>query len=396
MAVGEHASVEPGLIPALARHLQHLKGQPDGGELFQLIQDALLYCRQHDYVNASCIAYLHGRLLAYTKDHTQPSPVRIRARLIQQYLALYLPRPDHAAPANGETHAEPRQPHAKPAREAAGRGADAPSEVLPKQRPQQKTRSDSTVITARESRGTLEQKPGAVKAMETPSANPGTTQNSDELDRIKANRLDELLREREALSQKLSEANICLKMIEAEREQLRSELNMVRKRARTNEKSLKKLGLPKRDVLLRQIQAEVERVKRHGNPLALALIDVDDLEKIDGQHGDDVAKAALDHYTSEILGNFRSYDLVARYNKDEFAVLLPNTDKNDATRALEKIRKRASESHFNHKGRSYPLPGFGGVLTFYSPGEEPQQMLRRADEALVNLKLRGDHEVVIV
>ena len=397
MAVGEHTSVEPGLIPALARHLQHLKDQPDGGDLFQLIQDSLLYCRQHDYVNASCIAYLHAKLLAYTKDHTQPSPVRIRARLIQQYLALYLPRSDHAAPANGETRAEPKQPQTKPAREAASHSAEGRSEVLPKQqRSQPKTAGDSTVISARKNEDTLEQKPQVVKAAETPSLNQGTAQNLDEIDPIKANRLDELLREREALSLKLTEANACLKMIEAEREQLRSELNVVRKRARTNEKSLKKLGLPKRDVLMRQIQSEVERVKRHGNPLALALIDVDDLEKIDGQHGHDVTKAVLDHYTSEILGNFRSYDLVARYNKDEFAVLLPNTDKNDATRALEKIRKRASESHFNHKGKSYPLPGFGGVLTFYTPGEEPQQMLRRADEALVNLKLRGHHEVVIV
>lgn len=396
MAVGEHTSVEPGLIPALARHLQHLKGQPDGGDLFQLIQDSLLYCRQHDYVNAACIAYLHGKLLAYTKDHTQPSPVRIRARLIQQYLALYLPRPDQAAPANGETHAEPRQPQAKPTRQTIRRGADAPSEALPEQRPRQPAKSDATATVASKSQDTLEQKTGAVAVAETPSTSRDGTEELDKLDPTKANRLDELLREREALSQKLSDANTYLKMIEAEREQLRSELNMVRKRARTNEKSLKKLGLPKRDVLLRQIQSEVERVKRHGNPLALALIDVDELEKIDGQHGHDVTKAVLDHYTSEILGNFRSYDLVARYNKDEFAVLLPNTDKNDATRALEKIRKRASESHFNHKGRSYPLPGFGGVLTFYTPGEEPQQMLRRADEALVNLKLRGDHEVVIV
>ena len=395
MAVGEHSPVEPGLIPALARHLQHLKGHPDGGELFQLIQDALLYCRQHDYVNASCIAYLHGKLLAYTKDYSQPSPARIRARLIQQYLTLYLPHPKHAAPAQTVTHAEQTQPQTNPARET-GRSAGTPSEVSPKQRQQQKTKADSTEIAAGESQGTPEQQPAVEKATETPSTSRGTTQILDEPDRIKANRLDELLSERETLAQKLSDANTYLKLIEAEREQLRAELNMVRKRTRTNEKSLKKLGLPKRDVLLRQIQAEVERVKRHGNPLALALIDVDDLEKIDGQHGHDVTKAVLDHYTNEILGNFRSYDLVARYNKDEFAVLLPNTDKNDATRALEKIRKRASESHFNHKGRSYPLPGFGGVLTFYTPGEEPQQMLRRADEALINLKLKGPRQVVVV
>ena len=143
-----------------------------------------------------------------------------------------------------------------------------------------------------------------------------------------------------------------------------------------------------------QIKAEVERVKRHGN--SLALIDIDNLETINSEHGQEAANAVVQHYTSEILGSFRSYDLVARYSKEEFAVLLPNTDKENAMRALEKVRKRASESHFTHKGKNYPLPGFGGVLTFYAPGEESHQMLRRADEALVNLKLKGEHQVVIV
>lgn len=391
MAVSELSSVEPGLIPALARHLVHLKGRPDGGDLYQLIQDALLHCRQHAYGNASSIAYLHGLLLSYTKDHTQSSPVRIRARLIQQYLALYLLQPDHVAAAKSATHVEQTPPHAIPARESTGRTVGMPAEAIPKRNPKSK---ENAAIASQD---TVEQNPvTAVEAQGTPTTNLGPAQNPDKLKQIKANGMDELLREREALAQKLSDANTNLKTIEAEKEQLRAELNKALKRTRTNEKSSKKLGLPKRDVLLRQIEAEVERVKRHGNPLALALIDVENLEKINDQHGREVTKALLDHYTSEILSSFRSYDLVTRYNKDEFAVLLPNTDKEKAARALEKIRKRTSESHFSHKGRSYPLPGFGGVLTFYAPGEEPQQMLRRADEALVNLKLSGEHEVVIV
>jgi diguanylate cyclase (GGDEF)-like protein len=349
----ERHSVEPGLIPALARHLEHLKDNPDGVELFQLIQKSLVYCRQQNYVNASCIGYLHAMLQDYTKYHCQSPAVRIRAHLIQQYLALYLPRLNNASPAKTATNTR------------------------------------SVVLRAAPAQGT------SVHA-KSASAHHDSTQIQNEHPHPKTSHVDTLLREREALAQKLSDANNNLKIIEAEREQLRTELDKIRGRARTNEKSLKKLGLPKHNVLLRQIQAEVERVNRYGNPLALALIDVDDLEKLNDQHGKAVTKAVLDHYTSEILGNFRSYDLVARYNKDEFAVLLPNTDKDNAARALEKIRKRASESHFSHKGRSYPLPGFGGVLTFYAPGEEPQQLLQRANEALVNLKLRGERQFVVV
>jgi len=243
--------------------------------------------------------------------------------------------------------------------------------------------------------------PKPVPAMDAPEPSRPTgeaaTQNLNQLRQMVTNSMDELLRERETLSQKLTDANTYLKMIEAEREQLRTDLNKARKRARKGDKPPKKaLGLPKRDVLLRQIESEVERVKRHGDPLALALIDIDSPETVNDSEGQEVASVARQLYADEILRNFRSYDMVAQYNKDEFAVLLPNTDREDAMRALEKVRKRAKESHFSFKGRSYPLPGFGGVLTFYSPGEAPRQMLHRADEALVNLKLKGQRQVVIV
>jgi diguanylate cyclase len=265
--------------------------------------------------------------------------------------------------------------------------------------PHPKLTSHSTKHMVMENHGVLEPKP--IAAMEAPEtrrpASEGATQNLNQLRQMVTNSMDELMRERETLSQKLSDANTYLRMIEAEREQLRTDLNKARKRARTGDKSPKKaLGLPKRDVLLRQIESEVERVKRHGDPLALALIDIDSPETVNDIEGQEIANAALQLYVNEILRGFRSYDMVTHYNKDEFAVLLPNTDREDAMRALEKVRKRAKESHFSFKGRSYPLPGFGGVLTFYSPGEEPRQMLRRADEALVNLKLKGQRQVVVV
>ena len=397
-AVEDHTSVEPGLMRALARHLEHLYRHPDGGKLHQLINNALLHCRNHGYVNGSCIAHLHQRILDFTKDNAQPFPIRIRARLIQQHLAMYLPRPEQHAPATAAKHTPLTPSPARPADPVASRAGMNISKDLPKHDPNHQVKTKLTESAAMESQATPDKNITLVAQAREAQGGAGQAkaQNLDELRKIVTKSMDEIVRDREVLTRKLSDANSYLKMIEAEREQLRVDLNKARKRTRTIEKSPKKLGLPKRDVLILQIKAEVERVKRHGNSLALALIDIDNLETINNQHGQEAADAVLHHYTSEILGSFRSYDLVARYNKDEFAVLLPNTDKDNAMRALEKVRKRASESHFTHKGRSYPLPGFGGVLTFYTPGEESHQMLRRADEALVNLKLRGERQVVIV
>lgn len=384
MAVGENLSVDPGLMNALVRHLEHLQRHPDGGELLQLIEDALHHCRERGFVNGSCLSHLHQQLLAYTRNNALPSSIRLRARLIQQHLAIYLPQPDHIIPAREAT----------PAPKVA-----APAKVAPKPRAPKTPDSRLTRTPAMESPRTPEQPSApAARTPEAPrAAEAGAPPHLDELRQMLAKGVDEMLREREALARQLSDATTYLKMIEAEREQLREELSKARRRIQAGAKSTKRaLGLPKRDVLVRQIESEVERVKRHGEPLALALIDIYNLEGIQEKHGPEIADAVLNRYTSEVLGRFRRYDMVARYNKNEFAVLLPNTGKDNALRALEKVHKRAKESHFSHKGRSYPLPGFGGVLTFYSPGEEPHQMLRRADEALVNLKLRGERQLVVV
>ena len=384
MAVGENLSVDPGLMNALVRHLEHLQRHPDGGELLQLIEDALHHCRERGFVNGSCLSHLHQQLLAYTRNNALLSSIRLRARLIQQHLAIYLPQPDHIIPAREAT----------PAPKVA-----APAKVAPKPRAPKTPDSRLTRTPAMESPRTPEQPSApAARTPEAPrAAEAGAPPHLDELRQMLAKGVDEMLREREALSRQLSDATTYLKMIEAEREQLREELSKARRRIQAGAKSTKRaLGLPKRDVLVRQIESEVERVKRHGEPLALALIDIYNLEGIQEKHGPEIADAVLNRYTSEVLGRFRRYDMVARYNKNEFAVLLPNTGKDNALRALEKVHKRAKESHFSHKGRSYPLPGFGGVLTFYSPGEEPHQMLRRADEALVNLKLRGERQLVVI
>jgi diguanylate cyclase (GGDEF)-like protein len=103
----------------------------------------------------------------------------------------------------------------------------------------------------------------------------------------------------------------------------------------------------------------------------------------------------LHAYAHEIMSQFRSYDLVARYGDDEFAVLLPNTQKEGATRAIDKAQKRAAGTYIQVEGHNVPLPSFSSVLTLYSHGEPPETLLQRADEALAHAKQRGAAQSVL-
>jgi diguanylate cyclase (GGDEF)-like protein len=122
---------------------------------------------------------------------------------------------------------------------------------------------------------------------------------------------------------------------------------------------------------------------------------VDNLESVNKRYGRSAGDAVLRCYAGQILAKFRTYDLVARYGDDEFAVLFPNTQKDGAMHALEKARKTAASTFIHQDGKNIPLPSFSSVLTQYSPGEPAATLLQRADETLSQARLAGYNRMVV-
>lgn len=218
----------------------------------------------------------------------------------------------------------------------------------------------------------------------------GAIQDFNDLKHLIVRGLDDLIRERAVLKQQLTSAAEQVKSAHVERAELQRQLTKVRKHSFNDELT----GLPKRDGFVRSLEAEIGRVRRYGFALTLAIVDIDDLDTINREHGHAAGDAVLRCYAGEVLGNFRAYDLVARYDDDAFAVLFPNTQKEGALRALDKARKRASETFLSHDDRHFALPGFSSVLAVYTPGEKAASLLRRADEALDHAKLKGQGQTV--
>lgn len=213
----------------------------------------------------------------------------------------------------------------------------------------------------------------------------------NEVKQLIANGLQELMRERETLQHQLTSAAERVRAAEVERTQLRRELGKARKHSLHDELT----GLPKTESFVRNLESEIGRVRRYGFALTLALVDIDGLEAINREHGREAGDAVLRCYASEILGSFRSYDVVARYDEDSFAVLFPNTQKEGAIRALNKARKRVKEAFLTHNDSHFPMPGFSSVLAVYAPGEKASALLRRADEALDHAKLKARGQTVL-
>ena len=365
----------------ITRYLESLKDTHDGDELRGLIQRVLRrHGATHAIPDSACLIELHRQLQLYADDPITLPNMRIRARLLQQHIAPYLPEAD--APSTGESAGNSAAP--EPALRLVSSAREAPA--------------DASDGGRTERYRTLQR-----SEQDAWQAIYGTVKDYQKLKQAWMKSLDELAQQREALEVKLTKTTEELSLLQAEHDRLRSELDKARrepKRIRATPRLLPRHskglnGLPKRDVFVRNLETEIKRIKRSGAPLALGLIGIERLDAIGEQHGSEASEAALRCYAQEILASFRAYDLVTLYERDQFAVLFPDTRKEGAQRALEKAYKRAAETHVVHNGASFPLPPFAGTLALYSTGEDPGTFLERAQQALEDARRSGNTGVVL-
>ena len=203
--------------------------------------------------------------------------------------------------------------------------------------------------------------------------------------------LEELLKGNETLGRDLDSTSHYLKIARLDRALLKDELGRVKSNTTIDELT----ALQNKEAFVKQLESEISRVNRYGFSFAIAVLDIDDLKSINTTYGRDAGDEVLRCYARQILSQFRSYDLVARNRSDEFLLLFPNTQKEGALRAVEKAQKRAANLYINHKDKNIKVPTFTSVLTTYAPGDQPDTLLRRTTEALVQAQRHGRDQVIL-
>ena len=203
--------------------------------------------------------------------------------------------------------------------------------------------------------------------------------------------IEELIKGQHTLAESLTSTGQYLQAVESDSEQLREELHKVRLLSLTDEAT----GLPNRRAFMRRLEDEVERAQRHGAPLALAILDLDEFKSINDSYGHAAGDRVLRDYAGQVLSMFRQYDMVARYGGEEFAVLLPNTELEGARSALHKVQARAAALRCEFDGHSLALPTFSAGLTMYLPSESLGTYIGRADHALYRAKRDGRNRIEV-
>ncbi len=135
-----------------------------------------------------------------------------------------------------------------------------------------------------------------------------------------------------------------------------------------------------------RLAEEISRAQRHRNQLTILLLDVNDLKHVNDKFGHAAGDDLVKYFADRLKRAIRGSDLAARLSGDEFLVLLPECKIEE----VQHILNRLSTLSIDFDGQEF-VPTFSAGWTNYIPGELPEELLRRADDALyINKRTRKE------
>ena len=224
-------------------------------------------------------------------------------------------------------------------------------------------------------------------ALQSISGNLNGVENSKDL----AEMIGTILAETKIMDGQVSNLQDRVRESSNELEALRQELAETKRDAMTD----KLTGLANRrcfDESLLQLTAESRET---GQPLSIALCDVDHFKKFNDTHGHQVGDQVLRLVGRILVENVKGSDLPARYGGEEFVIILPETPLKGASIVADHLREKLASRKLARKGSS---DSYGKVtmsigVTEYIIGEPMDELVERADGLLYKAKQDGRNRV---
>ncbi len=143
-----------------------------------------------------------------------------------------------------------------------------------------------------------------------------------------------------------------------------------------------------------RLKDTLEQGKRYHQTFSLIYTDIDFFKRVNDTYGHIMGDAVIRNAARILLQEARdNIDLVARIGGEEFAIILPETDKEGAMTFASRVRQRAEETLAKLSGLKDPVTMSFGVATFPDDGREPLGLIESADDALYTSKEGGRNRV---
>jgi diguanylate cyclase (GGDEF)-like protein len=156
-------------------------------------------------------------------------------------------------------------------------------------------------------------------------------------------------------------------------------------------------GLYNRQFFDSSMRRETKRAERYGLTFSLVLLDLDNFKVVNDHHGHQVGDEALSACSEIIRESLREIDVPCRYGGEEFAIILPETERAGAFIVSERIRSDVEERFRTQPIRNYKLDLSlsGGVAIYPIDSSSEEELLTMADQALYRSKRDGKNRITL-
>lgn len=149
-------------------------------------------------------------------------------------------------------------------------------------------------------------------------------------------------------------------------------------------------GLYNRRYLLETFERELARAAAHGQPLTLAMLDIDHFKQFNDSFGHAAGDAVLARIGMLLRDWKRSEDIVGRYGGEELCIVLPDTPAQEGLTRIDELRQAIGALTIDHHGQTLPpVTISAGLASYPRHALERDELVDLADEALYRSKREG-------
>ena len=146
------------------------------------------------------------------------------------------------------------------------------------------------------------------------------------------------------------------------------------------------------------IVADIASAKKYKEQLSLLVVDIDWFKKYNDFHGQPKGDTLLKKVADVVASNIRAYHKIYRYGGEEFAILMADTNQDNALCAARRLQKTIEQEQFKAEKKSQPngkITVSIGVATFPSDADKKGKLTEAADLALYRAKESGRNQVCV-
>ncbi|HDZ46989.1 hypothetical protein LCGC14_0155220 [marine sediment metagenome] len=142
---------------------------------------------------------------------------------------------------------------------------------------------------------------------------------------------------------------------------------------------------------LQRLDEEIKRCERYGSTFSIAIYDLDDFKAINDTYGHSTGDTVLQQTTALVSGTLRDTDMHIRLGGEEFLIIMPGVNAEEAQLAMERVRANVAQTPFTQHQLTVTLSS--GVACYVEASGT--RLLDRADKAMYQAKQAGRNRVVI-